>query len=80
MYYIYVLQSIEYSTKQYTGFTQNLKQRLADHNSGKNISTKKSCPWKIIYYCAISSKIKALSFEKYLKSPSGKAFLSKHIF
>jgi predicted GIY-YIG superfamily endonuclease len=61
----------------YTGFTSNLKTRLKDHNSGKYPHTSKYKPCNLEFYCAFSDKEKALDFEKYLKSGSGKAFLKR---
>ena len=37
-------------------------------------------PWKLITYLAFSNRSKALSFEKYLKSHSGKAFANKRLW
>jgi len=34
-YYVYILQSIDYPDKFYTGFTENLQKRLRGHNSGR---------------------------------------------
>ncbi|MCA9392377.1 GIY-YIG nuclease family protein [candidate division WWE3 bacterium] len=69
-YYVYVLQSIK-DKSLYIGFTEDLKRRLNEHNSGKNISTKKSLPHKIIFYEAFLDKSDALNREKYLKSGWG---------
>jgi putative endonuclease len=77
-YYVYILQSIKYSENYYTGFTTNLKERLAKHNNGKVPHTSKFKPWKIKMTIAFTEKEKALAFEKYLKSHSGRAFATKH--
>jgi predicted GIY-YIG superfamily endonuclease len=68
-----------FSDQEYTGATENMKQRLADHNAGKSAHTAKFMPWKLIWYSAFSDKFKALEFEKYLKSHSGRAFASKRL-
>jgi predicted GIY-YIG superfamily endonuclease len=62
-----------------TGATADLKQRIADHNAGKSTHTAKFKPWKLIWYCAFPDKYKALAFEKYLKSHSGRAFAKKRL-
>lgn len=49
MFYTYILES-ESDNHLYVGYTSNLKNRLEDHNSGKNNSTKPHIPWKLIYY------------------------------
>jgi putative endonuclease len=61
------------------GATSDLKQRLPDHNAGKSTHTAKFKPWKLVWYCAFPDKYKALEFEKYLKSHSGRAFAKKRL-
>ncbi|MBM3611044.1 MAG: GIY-YIG nuclease family protein [Alphaproteobacteria bacterium] len=78
MWYVYIIRSISSPHQEYTGATANLKQRLLDHNSGKSIHTSKFTPWQLLWYCAFLDKYKALEFEKYLKSHSGRAFVKKH--
>lgn len=49
-YKIYVLKSLV-NGRRYTGYTsKDLKERLLEHNTGHNISTKKYKPFTIIYY------------------------------
>ena len=79
MWYAYVLRSITFPDQEYTGATANLKQRLADHNAGKSKHTSKYMPWNLIWYAAFADKFKALEFEKYLKSHSGRAFAKKRL-
>ena len=71
MYYVYIL----YSTKRkilYKGSTSNLKQRIAEHNSGNVISTKSGRPWKLVHYQAFTNKKDAASEEVFLKSGKGR--------
>lgn len=79
MHYTYIIKSISYPSQTYTGFTSNLKHRINDHNSGKSPHTSKYKPWNLEFYCAFNDKEKAINFEKYLKSGSGKAFTKKHL-
>ncbi|MFA5306456.1 MAG: GIY-YIG nuclease family protein [Candidatus Babeliales bacterium] len=37
MYHVYILRSINHPEEIYTGYTTNMKQRLAEHNSGESI-------------------------------------------
>jgi len=78
-YYAYILQSKENSNRFYTGFTENLESRLKSHNRGDNPHTSKNKPWKIKTAVAFSDRQKALDFEAYLKSPSGRAFAKKRL-
>lgn len=78
MYYVYLLQSAADRRRRYTGFTHVLKNRIAGHNAGQNKSTAFGRPWKLDSYFAFSDEGKALAFEKYLKSGSGKTFAKRH--
>ena len=78
MYYVYIIKS-EKSGKFYKGITEDLKNRLKEHNSGKTKSTKSGIPWKLIYYEAFLNKIDALREEKFLKSGKGKERI-KYLF
>ena len=77
-HYVYILQSINFPDKHYVGYTTDLSKRLAKHNEGGSTYTSKYKPWKIKTAIAFEDKDKALAFEKYLKSHSGRAFTSKH--
>ncbi len=78
MYYVYILKSINFPEKFYVGYTNNLKQRLIIHNEGKSTYTAKYKPWKFHTYTTFQEESKAIAFEKYLKSGSGKAFIKNH--
>jgi len=77
-YYVYILQSTKFEETFYTGFTTDIKKRLAKHNNGEVISNSKFKPPKIKNAFVFTEKEKALAFEKYLKSHSGRAFTKKH--
>lgn len=79
MWYVYILRSIGSPDQEYTGATADLKQQLADHNAGKSAHTAKFTPWQLAWYCAFPDKLQALSFERYLKSHSGRAFAKKRL-
>jgi len=74
MHYVYILLSWK-DKKFYIGFTDDLKRRLKEHNSGKNISTKSRLPLKLIYYEAHLSKADAMRRERYFKTDKGKSSL-----
>jgi putative endonuclease len=79
MWYVYIIRSIEFPDQEYTGATEDLKRRVSDHNTGKSSHTAKFKPWRLVWYCAFPDKYKALAFEKYLKSHSGRAFAKKRL-
>ncbi|MBT7007807.1 GIY-YIG nuclease family protein [Candidatus Falkowbacteria bacterium] len=76
-HFVYIAKSISNNIETYKGYTVDLDERLIEHNLGLSKHTAKNKPWKIIFYCAFETKEKAISFEKYLKSGSGRAFSSK---
>jgi len=78
-YYVYILNSTVDTDRFYTGFTENLENRLKDHNSGKNPHTVRHRPWRVKTTIAFSDRNKALEFERYLKAPSGRAFAKKRL-
>jgi putative endonuclease len=80
MYYVYLLQSVPEPSRRYIGFSQDLRQRLRDHNAGKLPTTAKARPWNLITYLGFSSKWQALAFERYLKSGSGHAFAKRRLW
>jgi predicted GIY-YIG superfamily endonuclease len=80
MFYVYIIRSVNQPDQTYIGFTRDLKQRLITHNQDRSPHTAKFSPWRIEFYCAFKQEDKALAFERYLKSHSGKAFASKRLF
>jgi putative endonuclease len=74
MYYVYLLESAGDHRRHYTGFTENLKSRLAAHNAGRNPSTASN----LVGYIALANEARARDFERYLKSGSGKTFSKRH--
>jgi putative endonuclease len=79
MHYVYILNSIPYPDKFYVGYTLDVHDRLNVHNEGGSVYTKEYKPWKLFWYCVFETKDKALEFEKYLKSHSGRAFAKKRL-
>lgn len=79
MFYTYFLQSKKDKEKLYFGFTIDLKNRLKEHNSGKNFSTKPYLPWKLIYYEACLLESDARRREKYLKTNMGRRMFKRRL-
>jgi predicted GIY-YIG superfamily endonuclease len=77
-HYVYILESIPHPGNFYTGRTADLKTRLAKHNDGGNPHTTAGRPWAIKNALAFRDEIRAAAFQRYLKSPSGRAFAQKH--
>lgn len=77
MYYTYVLKLS--SDQLYTGHARDLKKRLVEHRRGGVDATKNRRPFELVFYAAFQTEARAMSFEKYLKSSSGKAFRNKRL-
>lgn len=74
MYYVYVLQN-ETNSNFYTGFTNDLKRRIAEHREGLNKSTANRGKLTLVYYESCINKKDAMHREKYLKASWGKRYL-----
>ena len=66
MFYVYILQSTK-DNKLYIGYSNDLKRRVEEHNSGKNKSTKHRKPFTLVYYEAYQSQTDAKNRETNLK-------------
>lgn len=62
--------------RNYIGFTEDLRQRVVEHNSGKRGGySSKNKPFKLIYYETYLNKKDATSAEKFYKSGYGREVL-----
>ena len=82
MQYVYILKSLTHLDKHYVGCTNDVIERLHQHNAGHADSQSRHSsiygPWKLIVQIGFEDRTKAFAFEKYLKSGSGRAFAKKH--
>lgn len=75
MFFSYVLKN-SITGKLYKGHTQDLQNRLDQHNSGKKQTTKNNLGyWKVVFQEPFESREEAIKREKYYKSAAGKKFL-----
>ena len=77
MTFAYILEAA--GRHWHVGITDNLKRRLAKHNTGHTTHTSKFGPWSLKTYSAFHKESRAQAFERYLKSHSGRAFGKKHL-
>ena len=66
-YYVYMLISKGDKPVSYIGYTNNLKNRIKLHNSGKGAKFTRGRKWKLIYKEKFTSKNKAILREYYIK-------------
>lgn len=76
----YLLVSESSSDKIYIGFTSDLINRIASHNTfSKKGHTTRYRPWKVEQVWFFDSKQEAMKQEKYLKSGVGRKFIHEEI-
>jgi len=78
MYYIYVLYS-NIDDKFYVGYTEDLRQRMKEHDRKKSSSDKILKNLKLLYYEACLSKTDAQKREKQLKTGFGRKYLRSRL-
>lgn len=71
MYFVYLLKSLK-DDKHYIGQTDNVDNRLYEHNSGKVTSTKYRRPLILVGYKEFKTRSEAMNFEYSLKQHSDK--------
>lgn len=76
---VYILLN-SLKTKKYVGCTNDLGNRLREHNAGESFYTKRFKPWEIIYTKTCSTKLEAIKLEKYFKSSAGRKWIKKNLF
>ncbi|MEK9180061.1 MAG: GIY-YIG nuclease family protein [Patescibacteria group bacterium] len=74
MFYFYVLQSLK-DLDLYFGYTEDLRERVKEHNAGRVVSTKNRRPLECVYYEAYKSKKDARERERQIKRRA-KAYIS----
>jgi putative endonuclease len=78
VHYVYVLRSLK-DGNLYTGYTSDLRARIATHTAGKARATRGRRPLHLIYYEAYLLRSDAKARELFLKSGSGKRFIRKQL-
>ena len=78
MWYTYVLQSRK-DNQWYTGYTNNLRDRVERHNKGLVYASRKRRPFNPIYYEACVNEQDAKTREQYLKSGVGKRYIKNRL-
>ena len=76
MYYVYVLKSLR-NSRFYTGSTDNVVRRLAEHNSGKSKYTRFTKPFILVYKEEFKTRSEAYKRELFLKSGKGREILKE---
>jgi len=78
-YFVSILQSERVPTRYYSGLTSNVDDRIAAHNAGMSPHTASGRPWKFVAAVEFATQERAVEFEQYVKSGSGRAFAKRHL-
>ncbi|RKY37543.1 MAG: GIY-YIG nuclease family protein [Candidatus Omnitrophota bacterium] len=78
MYFVYILLSKRFK-KLYIGSSASPDKRLASHNAGRVVSTKKYRPYERIFLETHKDRISAEKRERYLKSGWGRRWIKKNL-
>lgn len=82
MYYTYILLCTDRKRSRYRfyiGVTDNLRNRLQEHNSKSVKTTKSFDTVKLVYYEACLNKTDARKRELQLKTGFGRSYIKKRI-
>jgi putative endonuclease len=72
-YWVYIIESLQ-DHSFYIGYSENLENRLKQHNNGESIYTSRKIPWKLVYYEEFESKSSAIKRERFLKKQRNSNF------
>jgi len=76
--FVYVLKSAAEQPDFYVGLTSDVSARLIGHNAGHSPHTASRRAWHLHVVIEFSDEKRAVRFERYLKSGSGRAFAKRH--
>jgi predicted GIY-YIG superfamily endonuclease len=74
--FVNILRSDDSEPHFYIGLTHDVRARLADHSTGRCPHTARYRPWTLHVTIELPDAQRALAFERYLKSGSGRALRS----
>jgi len=76
VFYIYILLSVQHN-RYYVGSTKDISRRVAQHNNGRNKSTRSYRPWKLVYSESFQTLAEARQREREIKSWKSRQYMEK---
>jgi putative endonuclease len=77
--FVYVLRTADDTDPHfYVDLTSDVNARLVAHNAGRTLHTASRRPWQRHVVVEFTDEARAIQFERYLKSGSGRAFAKRH--
>ena len=67
MFYVYILKS-QTTRKYYVGSTQDVSNRLREHNNGESLSTRGGRPWEVVRIEEFQTRAEAVRKENQIKA------------
>jgi len=67
MFYVYILRS-EKTKKYYVGSTQDVANRLREHNHGETRSIRHGIPWALVHQEIFPTRAEAVQCENKIKA------------
>ncbi len=76
MWYTYILYSPSIN-KFYTGYSENLNQRIERHNSGRGKYSSRGIPWQLVYFEEFTTKSEAIKREQEIKRKKSRKYIEE---
>jgi predicted GIY-YIG superfamily endonuclease len=76
--FVYLLKNAGQRPRFYVGLTSDVRGRLEGHNAGRCPHTTRDRPWQLHVVIEFTDEERAIRFERYLKSGSGREFAKRH--
>ena len=74
-FYVYLIKTIKgFKNKSYVGYTNNINNRIAKHNSNKGAKATKGYKWELVFKKKFKLKVDAQSYEYKLKKDKKRRF------
>lgn len=79
MYGVYILRSKKDNTL-YTGYSNDVRRRLLEHQNGKVYSTREKRPIEMIFCELYKNRKDAIQREKFFKTGWGRNYIKKILY
>jgi len=76
MFEVYIIRSLK-THRYYVGSTQDVHNRLREHNSGECTSTRTGIPWELVWTETLDTRSSAVRRERQIKSRGIGRFLNE---
>ena len=74
MFFVYILQS-DTTFRFYTASTEDLANRIEEHNAGENKSTRNGIPWQLVHQEQFATSSDALRKEIQIKNRGAERYM-----